>query len=533
MMHENEPQDNSELLKRAMRAIDQLQAKLAQIEMARHEPIAIIGIGCRFPGADGADAFWRNLIEGVDSVTEVPSCRWDVEDVFDPDPDAIGKAYTKWGGFLKDVDLFDAPFFGITPREAACLDPQQRQVMESSWLALEDAGIAPSSVANTRTGVYLGLSGLDYFQMLSRTYGIRAESFTLSGTAHSIAGGRVSYFLGAQGPNISIDTACSSSLVAVHLAVKGLRAREADMALAGGVNITLLADASIITSRARMMSPTGRCNAFDESADGYVRSEGGAMIVLKRLSDAQRDGNRILALIRGTALNQDGRSSGLTAPHGPSQEAVVRAALEDAGLTASEIAFVEAHGTGTSLGDPIEVNALGKVFADRPADRPLIIGSVKANIGHTEAAAGIAGLIKAVQALRHRALPRQLHVNVLNPMINWDSHPGPCRIGDNASRATLGRTTLLRSELIRVQRHERARHSAGGAACRNGGCAAPRRGRRHDAGDLGAHAGGACRTCGPLCRSLRGRRCADTARGRRGRTACPLAFRRARRYRRG
>jgi acyl transferase domain-containing protein len=417
------PQDSSELLKRALAAIDQLQAKLAQVETARHEPIAIIGVACRFPGADGADAFWRNLVDGVDSVTEVPSGRWDVEEVFDPDPDTIGKACTKWGGFLKDVELFDAPFFGITPREAANLDPQQRLVLESSWLALEDAGIAPSSVANTRTGVYLGLSGLDYFQMLARAYGVKADSFALSGTAHSIAGGRVSYFLGAQGPNISVDTACSSSLVAVHLAVKGLRAREADMALAGGVNITLLADASIVTSRARMMSPTGRCNAFDQSADGYVRSEGSAMIVLKRLSDAQRDGNRILALIRGTALNQDGRSSGLTAPHGPSQEAVVRAALEDAGLTASEIAFVEAHGTGTSLGDPIEVTALGNVFAGRPADRPLLIGSVKANIGHAEAAAGMAGLIKAVQALRHRALPRQLHVNVLNPMIDWDAIP--------------------------------------------------------------------------------------------------------------
>jgi acyl transferase domain-containing protein/NADPH:quinone reductase-like Zn-dependent oxidoreductase len=423
MTDAKKPQDSSELLKRALAAIDQLQAKLAKVEVAKHEPIAIIGIGCRFPGADGADTFWRNLIEGVDSVTEVPSWRWDIEDVFDPDPDAIGKAYTKWGGFLNDVELFDAPFFGITPREAAYLDPQQRQVLESSWLALEDAGIAPSSVANTRTGVYLGLSGLDYFQMLARAYGIRADSFALSGTAHSIAGGRISYFLGAQGPNISIDTACSSSLVAVHLAVKGLRAGEADMALAGGVNITLLADASIVTSRARMMSPTGRCNAFDESADGYVRSEGSAMIVLKRLSDAQRDGNRILALIRGTALNQDGRSSGLTAPHGPSQEAVVRAALEDAGLTAGEITFVEAHGTGTSLGDPIEVNALGNVFADRPADRPLIIGSVKANIGHTEATAGMAGLIKAVQALRHRVLPRQLHVNVLNPLINWGAIP--------------------------------------------------------------------------------------------------------------
>jgi acyl transferase domain-containing protein len=418
------PQDSSELLKRALAAIDQLQDQLAKAEASQHEPIAIIGVGCRFPGgANDREGLWGLLVDGVDAVTEVPLDRWDVSKIFDPDPDATGKTYTKWGAFLDGIDLFDAPFFGITPREAINLDPQQRLLLEMSWRALEDAGIPPSSIANTRAGVYVGITAHDYVQLLARNVGPGGDAYALSGTAHSIAGGRISYFLGAQGPNISVDTACSSSMVAVHLAVRGLRAREADLALAGGVNVTLIADPSVLTSRARMMSPTGRCHAFDASADGYVRAEGCGIITLKRLSDAQRDGDRILALIRGSAINQDGRSSGLTAPHGPSQEAVVRAALADAQVSPKDIAFIEAHGTGTALGDPIEVNALGNVFGDRPADEPLLIGSIKANIGHTEGAAGIAGLVKAVEALRRRKLPKQLHFQSPNPMINWNSWP--------------------------------------------------------------------------------------------------------------
>ena len=320
--------DSSAVLKRALTTIDQLQKKLSAADMAQNEPVAIIGMSCRFPGgADNLDNLWEVLAKGVDAVTEVPASRWDANKYFDPDPDAIGKSYTKWGAFIDDVDQFDAAFFGITPREATSLDPQQRLLLELSWLALEEAGVAPSAVANTRTGVYVGLAGLDYMQILQRNM-VEENAFSVSGVSHSIAGGRISYFLGAQGPNISLDTGCSSSLVAIHLGVKALRGRECDMALAGGVNLTLPPDASIMTSRARMMSPTGRCNAFDESAaDGYVRAEGCAMIVLKRLSDARRDGDRILALIRGSALNQDGRSSGLTAPNGLAQEAVIRAAL--------------------------------------------------------------------------------------------------------------------------------------------------------------------------------------------------------------
>jgi acyl transferase domain-containing protein/NADPH:quinone reductase-like Zn-dependent oxidoreductase/NAD(P)-dependent dehydrogenase (short-subunit alcohol dehydrogenase family)/aryl carrier-like protein len=419
-----EPQDHSELLRRALLAIERLQDKVAKAEASQHEAIAIVGAGCRFPGgANDRERLWNLLIDGFDAVTEVPLDRWDVSKIFDPNPDATGKTYTKWGAFLDDIDLFDAPFFGITPREAVNLDPQQRLLLEIVWEALEDANIPPASIANSRTGVYIGMSGADYTQILMRNGAHGADAYALSGTAHSIAGGRISYFLGAQGPNITVDTACSSSMVAIHLAVKGLRAREADLALAGGVNLTLIADPSVLTSRARMMSPTGRCRTFDASADGYVRAEGCGIIALKRLSDALRDKDSILALIRGSAINQDGRSSGLTAPHGPSQEVVVRAALADAQIDPDDVVFVEAHGTGTALGDPIEVNALSSVFGDRPADRPLLIGSIKANLGHTESAAGVAGLIKAVEALRHRALPKQIHMLSPNPMISWDSWP--------------------------------------------------------------------------------------------------------------
>jgi acyl transferase domain-containing protein/aryl carrier-like protein len=421
-MADPKSQDGGELLKRALVAIDQLQAKLAASETAKQEPIAIVGMACRFPGATSPDELWSNLVAGIDSVTVVPSYRWDAEAFYDPNPDAPGKAYTKWGGFVGDVEHFDAAFFGITPREAVMLDPQQRLLLEMVWDALEDANISPSALAGANGGVFLGMSSMDFVQLLSRTLGPEnADAYMASGTSHSIAGGRISYFLGIHGPNITVDTACSSSMVAVHLGVKSLRNREAEFAIAAGVNLTLLPDASIVTSRARMMSPTGRCNSFDESADGYVRSEGCGVVVLKRLSDARRAGNRVLALIRGTAVNQDGRSSGLTAPHGPSQEAVIRAALADGGLTSDDVTFVEAHGTGTALGDPIEVNALAKVFARDNVHRPLVVGSIKANIGHTEPAAGIAGLIKAVQALRHRAMPKQIHLHKRNPHINWDA----------------------------------------------------------------------------------------------------------------
>lgn len=424
-MNEASVPDYAGLLKRALVTIDQLETKLAAAERKVAEPIAVIGIGCRFPGgANDPDSFWRLLEQGRDVVTEVPKSRWDADSFYDPDPDAPGKSYTKWGSFLEDIDQFDAQFFGISPREAVSLDPQQRLLLEVTWKALEHAGIPPASLAGSQTAVYVGLTTTDYLLRLAAGGGMRyADAYTPSGTAHSVAGGRLSYVLGLHGPNVALDTACSSSLVAIHLGVQSLRVGEAALALVGGVNLALIPDGSILTSRGRMMSFDGRCKTFDASADGYVRGEGCGMIVLKRLADAQRDGDTILGVIRGSALSQDGRSSGLTAPNGPAQEAVIRAALANAGLLPEDIGYVEAHGTGTSLGDPIELKALGEVFGARPAERPLMVGSVKTNIGHTEAAAGVAGVIKAILALRHRAIPPHLHLRKPNPLFDWDRYP--------------------------------------------------------------------------------------------------------------
>jgi acyl transferase domain-containing protein len=300
--------DYAALLKRSLQAIDQLEARLKAVEQSRHEPIAIVGIGCRFPGdGDTPDAFWRFLESGTDGVTEVPKARWDADACFDADPDVPGKSYTRWGGFVKDVDRFDAHFFGISPREAVSLDPQQRLLLEVTWESLEHAGIAPSSLAGSQTAVYMGITTHDYANQLSEAIGSRfGDAYTPSGTAHSVAAGRLSYFLGLHGPNVAIDTACSSSLVAIHWAVQSLRSGEADLALAGGVNLTLTADGSILTSRARMMSFDGRCKTFDDAADGYVRGEGCGVVVVKRLADALADGDRIHAVVRGSAVNHGG-----------------------------------------------------------------------------------------------------------------------------------------------------------------------------------------------------------------------------------
>ena len=417
--------DYPALLRRSLVAIEQLESKLAAAEAELSEPIAILGMACRFPGdADTPAAYWELLVAGRDAVTEVPPTRWDVDAVFDPDPDVAGKTYTRWGGFISQVDGFDAAFFGVSPREATSLDPQQRLLLEVTWEALEHAGIAPSSIAGSNTGVYVGMSTHDYAMEFTAAGGLkRSDAYTASGSSHSIASGRLSYFLDLHGPNFPVDTACSSSLVAIHSAIQSLRRREASLALAGGVSLTLTPVGAILTSRARMMSFDGRCKAFDTSADGYVRSEGCGMLVLKRLSDAQRDGDRVLALIRGSALNQDGRSSGLTAPNGAAQEAVIRAALANARLSPTDISVVEAHGTGTSFGDPIEMNALGRVFGQRDPQRPLIVGSVKTNIGHTEGAAGVAGMIKTVLSLQHQVVPPHLHLRDPNPLIPWTSLP--------------------------------------------------------------------------------------------------------------
>ena len=410
-------------LKRALLALENMQAKLDAAERQRAEPIAIVGLGLRFPGdANDPGSFWQLLRDGVDAISEVPADRWDINAYYDPDPDAPGKMSSRWGGFVKEVDKFDAGLFGIAPREAASMDPQQRILLEVTWEALEHAGIAPDKLSGSRTGVFIAINTNDYSQLFLQSGPAQLDAYYASGIAHSIASGRLSYVLGLQGPSISIDTACSSSLVAVHLACQSLRAGESRMALAGGVNLMLAPENTITFSKYHMLSSDGRCKTFDAGADGFVRGEGCAVIVLKRLSDAAADGDNILALIRGTAANQDGPSSGLTAPNGPSQVAVIREALANGNVSPLDVTYIETHGTGTSLGDPIEVQALGAALGEGRTE-PLMIGSVKTNFGHLEAAAGVAGLIKVVLALQHQAVPPHLHLKTLSPHIPWAELP--------------------------------------------------------------------------------------------------------------
>jgi acyl transferase domain-containing protein/nucleoside-diphosphate-sugar epimerase/SAM-dependent methyltransferase/acyl carrier protein len=393
----------------AVRLLQRMQEKLDAAEARFRAPIAIIGMGCRFPGADNPDEFWSLLAEGRDAVRPVPPDRWA----------APAEGGTAQGGFLTGIDLFDAAFFGIAPREAAAMDPQQRLVLESAWRALEDAGLSPDRLEGTKTGVYLGCCTADYAR-IGDPAAMSEEGYAATGGAPGVAAGRLAYLLGLQGPALVVDTACSSSLVATHLAVQALRAGECSLALSGGVNLTLLPWGAATLDRLHMLSPEGRCRAFDEGANGFVRAEGCGVLVLKRLAEALADGDRVLAVIRGSAVNQDGRSSGLTAPNGLAQEAVIRAALENGGLTPDGIDAIEAHGTGTALGDPIEMQALRGVFGGA-RDTPLRVGSVKTNIGHAEAAAGIAGLVKATLMLRHQVVVPSLHFTRLNPHIDLDA----------------------------------------------------------------------------------------------------------------
>ena len=403
----------------------ELDERLEAIEKDRLEPIAIVGMACRLPGdVSTPEQFWQMLRDGVDTIREVPADRWDVDALYDPDPDAPGKMSTRFGAFVDGWADFDAAFFGISPREARTMDPQQRMFLEVAWEALERAGQAPEGLHGSPTGVFAGICNGDYGQLLMRRELKSLDMYFASGNAFSVLAGRLSYILGLQGPAVSIDTACSSSLVAVHLACQSLRQRECRLAIAGGVNFIAAPAVTVALSKAHMMAPDGRCKTFDSAADGFVRGEGCGVIVLKRLSDAVADGDRIMALIRGTASNQDGRSSGLTAPNGPSQEAVIGAALANAGLRPADVDYVEAHGTGTSLGDPIEIRALGGVIgAGRAADHPLLVGSLKTNVGHLESAAGIAGLMKVVLSLENELLPRHLHFKNPNPHIDWGAFP--------------------------------------------------------------------------------------------------------------
>lgn len=411
-------------VKRALLEIRDLKAQLARAQAALHEPIAIVGMGMRLPGGvHDAESFAELLWSGTDAIQGIPPERWSLDALYAEDPDAPGKMTTRYGGFIDQVDHFDAEFFGISPREAASMDPQQRLMLQVSWEALEDAGHAGPELAGSRTGVYLGVSNNDYGRALF-AHPELIDAYFSTGNAYSVVAGRLSYFLGLQGPAVVVDTACSSSLVALHQACQALRAGECDRALTGAVNLILTPEMNINFSRARMMAADGRCKTFDAAADGYVRGEGCAVLVLRRLSDALAQGDRVLAVVRGSALNQDGRSGGLTAPNGPAQESVIRSALASARVPASAIGYVEAHGTGTPLGDPIEVGALGAVLGEgRSAAQPLPIGSVKTNIGHLEAAAGMAGVIKVVLAMQRREIPPHLHFRSGSPHIAWDRLP--------------------------------------------------------------------------------------------------------------
>lgn len=427
MTDQPESLENTSALKRALFALKDMRGKLDEVERARTEPIAIIGMGCRFPGgANSPELYWKILNDGLDVIIEVPAERWNIDEYYDPDQNAPGKMYVRKSGFIDNVDKFEPQFFGISPREAVSMDPQQRLLLEVTWEALEYAGIVPGHLAGSQTGVFIGMSTFDYSAMQMKNGDIaNFDAYVGTGTSFSVGAGRISYVLGLHGPTLTLDTACSSALVAVHLACQSLRTGQASMALAGGVSLILAPDGTVSMSKSHALAPDGHSKTFDAAADGYARGEGCGVIVLKRLSDALADGDNILALIKGSAINHDGRSSGLTVPNGQAQQAVIRAALEDAGgVEPQQISFVETHGTGTQLGDPIEVRALaGALGTGRSKDQPLVLGSVKANIGHLEAAAGMAGLMKVVLAFHNERIPRQLHFKDPNPNIDWDALP--------------------------------------------------------------------------------------------------------------
>jgi acyl transferase domain-containing protein/acyl carrier protein len=409
---------------RILLALKAARIRLEAAERAVAEPIAVVGIGCRFPGGDGPDEYWRLLSEGVDAVGRIPRDRYDVDAYYDPTPGVAGAIYMREGAFLQGIDRFDATFFGISPREAISLDPQQRLLLEVAWEALEHAGQAPDQLRGSRSGIFVGIGRNDYAHRLLRGAPETMTAWHATGNGLCYGPGRLAHVLDLKGPNMAIDTACSSSLVAVHLACQSLRLRECDLALAGGCHVHLSPQVAIMLSMSRALAADGRCKAFDAAADGFGQGEGCGMVVLRRLSDAIGRRDTILGLIRGSAVNHDGHSSGLTVPNQAAQEQVIRDALANARVEPSEIGYVEAHGTGTPLGDPIEIEALAAVLCrERSRDQPLRVGSAKTNFGHLEAAAGIAGLIKVVLALRQGEIPPHLHMRQPNPRIPWDDLP--------------------------------------------------------------------------------------------------------------
>src|SRR5947208_5327757 len=385
--------------------------------------IAIIGIGCRFPGGvNDAESFWKLLVERRDAVSDVPPDRWNVERYYDREPAIPGKTFVKRGGFLDQIDQFDPHFFGISPREAPYVDPQHRLLLETAWEAIEDAGLVLDFDRGTDLGVFVGISHNDYQGIQSKWF----DHFTISphtptGSAHSIAANRISYCLNLRGPSLALDTACSSALTAVHAACEHIWAGRGDAALAGGVTVMITPGGFIGFSQAAMLSPEGRCAAFDASASGFVRGEGAGMVLLKRLSQAIADGDPIQGVILGTSINQDGHTNGIMLPSPEAQARLVKDACKDAGIEPEKIGFVEAHGTGTAVGDPIEAHALAEALcAKRSADSPLPIGSIKSNLGHLETAAGVAGLLKAMLVLKYGEIPPSLHFSTPNPHINFE-----------------------------------------------------------------------------------------------------------------